>query len=363
MSRLVQDLRHFAEDEDGTVSSIDRRFRFAQTVTRRTVDDFRDRWDDVIDHVAAAGSVYGGLPLVPQVGLIPLGEDPDSGLEEFLHLQSHAGPMPRRNENDDLLVSETTGIIFVLLPGGTFEMGAVTAEHGGVRDPHARTNELPVQVVELEPFFMSKFEMTKAQWSVFGAKIPGPYGIGRDCGVGTVTLLHPVESISWADTDRLLTRLGLEFPTEAQWEYAARAGRRTVWWTGNRHETLSRAANVADQAVLRVEVPWKGAREWPENDDGYIIHAPVNLMKANPFGLHHVHGNVAEWCRDTPQSYEVEPEPGDGLRRGPINDFRSFRGGSFATGPSSGRCSARGHAEIDYISHTVGVRPSRRLSR
>jgi formylglycine-generating enzyme required for sulfatase activity len=110
-------------------------------------------------------------------------------------------------------------------------------------------------------------------------------------------------------------RFGLLLPTESRWEYACRAGTRDLWSTGGDPASLKGLAN------LRPEV----------DVDSFEGTAPVGTFPPNAWGLHDVHGNVAEWCRDFVDRYPGNPRPGDGFRT-PVATgtvFRCLRGGGW----------------------------------
>jgi formylglycine-generating enzyme required for sulfatase activity len=213
--------------------------------------------------------------------------------------------------------------------------------------------------VTLSPFFLSKYEMTQGQWLRFVGRNPSLNN--SNLAGWRADLVHPVESVSWAGCAEVLGRLGLELPSEAQWEYGARAGTTTVWWTGNDKQTLSEAGNVSD-SYAKVH----GGHFWPSHeldiDDGYTEHARVGSDRANSFGLHGVIGNVWEWCEDGYQSdffgqpskrYRVPDPAGSSLR--------VDRGGSYSMVASFARSAYRNLDPPSHFASNLGVRPGRRV--
>jgi formylglycine-generating enzyme required for sulfatase activity len=178
------------------------------------------------------------------------------------------------------------------------------------------------------------------------------------------TLINPVEQVSWYECEQVLARLDLKLPTEAQWEYAARAGTTTPWSTGAKRDSLEGAANLADQAAQRAGANWPGIEDWPELDDGYSVDAPVDALRPNHFGLHHVHGNVWEWCRDMyAPTYDDELEGGEGERTGGDERWRICRGGGFVQNATYARSAYRSNTPPEQRSHHLGVRPARALQK
>ena len=259
----------------------------------------------------------------------------------------------------------------MLIPGGTFRMGAQPPDDENPPgspnvDPMAQSPEAPVHEVTLDAFFLSKYEMTLAQWERYVGEKSSDFATWTDeVGGKPVGGLNPVELVSWFTCREVLRQLGLVLPTEAQWEYAARGGTTTPWWTGEAKETLRGAANLADQSTVRLGEDWPALEEFPEFDDGYAVHAPVGSFRANPFGLYDVAGNVWEWCEDAFGSYLQPMRSGDGRREVPSDAprYRVARGGCYGFSVSCARSSDRSPKEPETRSSTVGVRPARAITR
>ncbi len=373
LSQLVDRSKAFADEKTGLYSAgtsehhgwgISRRREEAATIEARTVSrpEAKKRWDEAIASIQNRSRCpsYDGLVITPQLGLLPIGPDPQSGLWEFAHLQS--GDAATRGADGKLALKEETGLVFVLIPGGSFEMGAQKTDPAGVHfDPEAHTDESPVKEVTLSPFFLSKFEMTQGQWLQCAGTNPSQYRPGEKFGDKVHDLLHPVELVSWGDCNEVVARMGLVLPTEAQWEFAARAGTATVWWTGAEKESVEGAANLADSFCKRNGGPSTWVYEdWL--DDGYVVHAPVGTYRPNAFGLHDVIGNVWEWCGDAYGRYEVPVAPGDGARQVPNPRLRVARGGSFLGRAVRGRSASRNDSTGEIRSHDFGLRPARSLT-
>ncbi|MEM7516519.1 MAG: serine/threonine-protein kinase, partial [Planctomycetota bacterium] len=157
---LLHDLERFTETEKGTVALVrERRERADELTTRMAVLD----WQEAIERIADPFEFpqYEGLLLDIEMGLAPLGPDPDSGLYEFADLQT--GVAPERDEEDRLIVDETTGIVFILIPGGEYLVGSQNDDPAAPHyDLATHDEETPVQSCRLDPFLVSKYEMTCA---------------------------------------------------------------------------------------------------------------------------------------------------------------------------------------------------------
>jgi len=351
---------------DGWLARVEARHAWATTLVRRTIEDEREAWDAAIASIADARRcpAYGGLEITPQAGLVPLGRDALSGLWEFLYATPD-GRRPARVD-DRWVVEPSTSLVLVLVPGGTVRQGAQDDDprFGAYLDEIARAERFGRRV-ELAPFFVSKYEMTQAQWERATGDNPSYYAPGHPA-VADAT--HPVEQVSWAAADEVLRRLGLRLPTGAQWEYAARAGLASPWWAGTAAGPVLGCVNVADRNALAAMGREAGIDDFDEDyDDGWAAHAPVDALAPNPFGLHHVIGNLWEWCADLAYDYDrVEPRPGDGLQV-PIFDEpgpdrpRELRGGSFLSTYRKARSTFRFYQTRDSANFVFGVRPARPL--
>ena len=136
--------------ETALLEEVEERHAFADALRERSIVDHRDAWEAAIARVGQDAR-FSGFSLRPQEGLVPLGTDPASGLEEFW-LYRQTGKKPERNVNGKLVIDEGTGLVFVLIPGGSFWMGAQKKDISGRNhDERAVPNESPVHEVTLGP--------------------------------------------------------------------------------------------------------------------------------------------------------------------------------------------------------------------
>ncbi len=354
LGTFLRELAAFSDGKTGLLARVRRNLAWSEHAEEATITQQRAAWDATIDAIAASPR-YGGLRLSAQIDLIPLGHDLVSELFEFGHPRS--GRVPTRGADGKLGVAEDTGLVFVLLPGGRFWMGCQKDDPAQPNfDKLAREVEGPVELVSLGAFFISKYEMTQSQWMALGDQV-NPSGWQPDAAPVTVTLAHPVEKVSWTECVELLAPYGLLLPTEAQWEYACRGGTTTPWWTGSEDLSLSGKVNCADSAARNQHL----AADLRLHD-GYMLHAPVDALAANPFGLHHVAGNVLEWCQDVMMYYhEAQPRAEDGLRIGPVVKEHVYRGGDYTESPLRCRSTHRRQGNVDQRVNTLGLRPARRV--
>jgi len=364
LRELVGSIERLAEPRVGALARMRSHLHAASTLRQRTIGDCVEAWEHAADAVRAHPE-FGGLELAPQLGLVPLGADPDSGLQEFWHTESGARP-ERDDSTAALMIGEETGIVLVLLPGGVFPMGAQTINRNHVNyDEMADQAEAPVHDVELGPFFISKYELTQGQWLQVMKTSSSLYVRGSSRTKDRVDLSHPAESFTWNEARVVAERLGLMLPTEARWEYAARAGSDAPWSTGPYVEDMEFAANLSDQAAKL-----DGAdsdQEYEPWNDGFSVHAPVGSFVPNAFGLYDVHGNVWEWCRDAMDFAFYGSSP----MREPFNEespvdppHRIVRGGGFSVPAHQARSSERLFFNQEAMrNQAIGVRLVRPLER
>ena len=157
----------------------------------------------------------------------------------------------------------------VSIKAGCFQMGSKVGD----------SDELPVHEVCISSFKLSKYEVKQKNYQAI-MKVNPSENVGAD---------HPVDSVSWLDARGYCKKLGLRLPSEAEWEYAARGGKQTEFYWGNR--VTGREGNFCDSTCEM------NIRE-PRVSDGFRHTAPVGSFPPNPFGLHDMSGNVSEWVQD-----------------------------------------------------------------
>ncbi len=297
-----------------------------------------EAWSEAIARIAATDSPYGGLRIEPQLGLLPLGPDPESGLEEFAQVLT--GSVPRRDASGDLIRRPGFAAVFVLLPGADFEITFDTADL-------PQENPGPRRV-RLDPFFISKYEFSIAQWEAGTGDI-----LRNAVGENDVSQAEydrtgdsPLNNVAWEIAQRYMQRLGMQLPTEAQWEYAARAGAAGSWPIAGDPDSLVPFANIGSDGA---------------GPDRFSAIAPVGSFAANGFGLHDVLGNVWELTRDGLDVDSVPLMPGDGLHGFGDQDAYVIRGGGYRNEASLVRFDIRASIDRSSSTSSVGIRPIRIL--
>lgn len=260
----------------------------------------------------------------------------------------------------------------VVIPGGSFVMGSPADE------ADRRDTEGPQRTVDVARFALGKTEVTRGEFRKFvrdtGRKgsgcvvFDGTYWVeqsGRswdDAGFDQ-TDEHPVVCVSWSDAQAYVQWLSqrsghaYRLASEAEWEYAARAGKRTVRHWGNGDSESCRYGNVGDRATKQKFNRWQTA----DCDDGAVYTAPVGRFRPNDFGLHDMLGNVWEWTEDCwHDSYRGAPTNAAAWTSGDCSR-RVQRGGAWNSYPLFVRSASRDKDATSNHSNFLGFRIARSL--
>jgi formylglycine-generating enzyme required for sulfatase activity len=176
---------------------------------------------------------------------------------------------------------------------------------------------------------------------------------------------HPVVNVSWNDAVAFCKWLSKKegktyrLPTEAEWEYACRAGTTTRYYNGDDPETLAKVANVPD-ATLKAKFP-DLSRSTIKASDGYVFTAPVGQFKPNAFGLYDMHGNAEQWCADQYGRDYYGKSPADDPKGPDAEYLRVLRGGSWIGFPGYCRSATRRGNSPDFRLYDTGFRVARTL--
>src|SRR6476469_1237755 len=217
----------------------------------------------------------------------------------------------------------------VSIPKGSFKMGAPARSEAQSRD-----NEIPQHQVTIKPFFLGKYPITQAQWAAVANLPKIHYDLDPDPS-GFIGKNRPVERVSWYDAVEFCARLSQKtgssyrLPSEAEWEYACRAGTTTPFYFG---ETVT-----PDLVNYNGNYPYGFTPKGLYRDQT----TDVGSFPPNAFGLYDMHGNVWEWCSDKwHDNYKGAPTDGSSWETGTDNK-RVQRGGSCNVNATYCRCSLR----------------------
>jgi formylglycine-generating enzyme required for sulfatase activity len=250
---------------------------------------------------------------------------------EFTASETKPPPEPRLPAS----VSNFLGMKFVLIPEGTFMMGSPPDEAGRYED-----RETAHQVTLSKAFYMQTTEVTQGQWGKVMGNAPSYFS---DCGADC-----PVEQVSWNDAQRFIWKVNqtdrmnkYSLPTEAQWEYACRAGTDTTFNWGNAPDCTK-----ANYGVAFIRSECKGI------NPGKTVK--TGSFPQNNWGLHDMHGNVAEWCTDR---FEFYPSKN---ATDPVGAYTSlnrvYRGGSWSVISRYCRSANRDEGDPNQKFSDVGFR-------
>ena len=257
----------------------------------------------------------------------------DKSLESIIHrLKDHPFVNIRqwieekfRQAQQDVIRPEPSGYELVLIKGGTFLMGSDEWQ-----------SEQPVHEVTLLDFYMGRYLVTNEDYGRFleatGYREPDYWGDRK------YNQPHqPVVGVSWHDANQYAQWARLQLPSEAQWEYACRAGTPTRYNTGNSETDLDRAG-------------------WYEDNAGGRLYA-VGIKVPNAFGLYDMHGNVWEWCQDHwHDNYEGAPADGCAWEDRTQGTLRVLRGGAWNYPAVACRTAARDWYFPGYRDRPFGFR-------
>ena len=244
-----------------------------------------------------------------------------------------------------------SGLYFIKIPSGSFNMGSNDG------DPY----EKPVHRVSVSAFELSESEVTVGQYrKCVSAGVCTNPDTGDDCNWGKSGREdHPINCVDWGQARTFARWAGGDLPTEAEWEYAAKAGTQTLRFWGDDPFDGCAYANTFD---LSAEPVYPLAWEAAQCKDGYPDLSPVGAFGPNAFGLHDMIGNVWEWIEDcSSRSYigrpkDATPWEWPGCQR------RIQRGGSWITAPARSRSAYHGDGRPTDRSVFFGFRVVRELS-
>ncbi len=319
LTRLVDDLRSFIDKH--YVQDVRARIAEAQTVAGRSIEGpLEGKWREAIDAIRASDGVgaskaYDHLPIGPKLGLVPIGMDKDSLLWEFVHLASGTRDkeVPPRGPDGQLQPNGDMGIVFVLVPG----------RRAAANEPDS---------VALEPFFLSKYELTIGQWLRIGgesALVPSRTGAGsfvsgireivEHCRADDPRLVRPAAVMqSFDECEVILHHQGFLLPTQQQWDFASSSDPPT-----------------------------------PPIPDHPSQTPPVGWMPPNALGIHEMHAGLSEWCSDR---WDANPNEATG----PSSDkeiVHASRGGAASWGVEDKKLLLRVSSPGSWAFCETGIRP------
>ncbi len=261
---------------------------------------------------------------------------------------------------EDLGNGVTLDMVYIL--GGEFLMGTAEADWEAVIREYTRHGasqanaemwvgwEMPQHRVVVPPFFMGKTTVTQSQWRQV-AQLPK---IDRDLDADPAHFKganRPVEQVSWQEAVEFCARLSRQtgrayrLPSEAEWEYACRAGTTTPFHFG--------ATITADLVNCDAQYPYGNAPNGKYREQT----VEVTNLSPNGFGLYELHGNVREWCADHwHESYQGAPNDGTAWLGKNDNQLRVHRGGSWLNAPKSCRSADRNGFMLDFCTAIIGFR-------
>ena len=288
--------------------------------TYRRVLAIDDDHDDALFHLGRleGDTLSGEAPAWAEV--IDWKADPDVVADAGLRQRIEESGLPWHVRD------RRSGVEMLLVLPGSYLRGAAAD------DPYDRANERPQHEVRLtRPFYLGRHEVTNAQMRRFSPEhTSGDFE--RDPTISLDQENHPAVNVSWEEATAFASHFGLRLPTEAEWEYAARAGVTSRYPWGNDISRGMGRGNVFNAAVKKriPEMDWE-AFSW---HDGFIATSPVGYFPPNAWGFHDMFGNVWEYVADSFDDglyATLEPPVVDPLHD--VGGKRTLRGGGFGNAP------------------------------
>jgi formylglycine-generating enzyme len=218
------------------------------------------------------------------------------------------------------------GIQWVFIKGGTFKMGDTAGDE----------DEKPVHTVTVSDFYLSKTEVTVAQFRAFCEAKDRPMPSSPKWGEQD---LYPIVYVSWEDANRFCKWAEGRLPTEAEWEYAAKGGSRSGGFQYS-------GSNALDEVA------------WYQNNSGKQMHA-VGTKKPNELGLFDMNGNAWEWCSDWFGENYYQNSPSENPQGPDAGECYVLRGGCWSDDSKIVRCSNRIKGYPDFRNFSIGFRIAR----
>ena len=281
----------------------------------------------------ASGFTYATVVVPPWATLLDAAPDPAVVTDPALRAAITATGLAWR-------VKDTaTQIEFVLIPPGSFQMGCSASQQYG-----CFSSESPVHTVTLtNAFYMGRYEVTQAQWLARMGSNPSPFQSASTQVPAAQVPNRPVESVSWNTIQGFLTQTGMRLPTEAEWEYAYRAGTTTAF-----HGFTGYLSGTNDGSLL-------GNIAWYSSNSNSQTR-PVGGKLGNGYGLHDMSGNVWEWVNDWYGSSYYSNSPQNNPPGPTAGTYRVVRGGNWYGNSYYCRASNRYDFTPSFTSSNIGFR-------
>jgi len=313
----------------------------------------------------------GGLDVIPMTYLTESG---NTGKARLIRLQG-AGPRPMQqalaaspkqappapageHKAGDTWQDPTTGMEFVWVPSGCFKMGSP------VYEDWREKNEGPEHEVCVSGLWLGKYAVTNAEFR----KLKSSHNSGEltryTLFLGTESLngdRQPAVQVSWEHAQAYAQWLSskgngtFRLPTEAEWEYAARAGTTTLNYWGDKASDACAYENVVDRTYKQSNYTID-TKVYHDCSDGYDVTAPVGKYKPNPFGLYDMQGNVCQWCEDVYDEKAYASHQRDNPFVSGGGSSRVYRGASWADNPRTVRAAKRSSASPESKEGWLGFR-------